>query len=222
MSKLEKLETYIFIDVSNIRSACLRSSNFLIDFYKLIEYFNQKYPNLKKVGYFEGIAIGDKKKQAEFNRLKKAGYEIYSLKRRSYIDGPIYKQVICKKCGHKNRTQVSPKIKKMKSNVDVYLATEVLKITQKAKRMTHIIILSCDGDYAEAIKSAAKNEKVRISVFATPPKKDILKNTVSIRLKELRREIPDQYQLVNIESIKDKIKKSGSEDTLSNVRKHPL
>ena len=213
--ELDKLPTYVFIDTSNIRAACLKSCNIKIDFFRLLDYFRQKYPQLNDVRFYEGIAKGDTKKQETFRLLSEFGYTICGLQRMSYTDMPIVKKFFCKKCGHQNRVTIVSKVKKMKSNVDVYLATEMLDVAYHAKKPMHIILLSCDGDYAEAIKSSVNNKNVFVTVLATPPKKDIKINTLSIRLKKLRSEIPEQYQLSNIETIKKYItKKSGSEDTL--------
>lgn len=68
----------------------------------------------------------------------------------------------------------------------------------------HIIIFSCDGDYAEMIKKILeKNKNAHVSVFATPFTKN--NNYLSIRLKELER--IDRYHLANIMNVKDRIKK---------------
>lgn len=199
------MDTHVFIDVSNIRSSCTKSCNFRIDFLKLIGYLKEKYEKLVNVNYYEGIASDDKEKKKYFEELEKTGFLVRSLTRRTYEDPAIFKYFSCNKCGKRNRVQILPKTVKMKSNVDVFLATEMLEVAHFADKPTHIILFSCDGDYAEAILSAAKNPKVKITVIATPSIKDIKKNTVSIRLKRLRKELPGQYQLVNILSIKDRI-----------------
>lgn len=202
------LPTYVLIDVSNIRSCCLKTCDFRIDFKKLINYLKQKYPKLQDVRYYEGIAKGDEKKSLEFKKLKRSGYTIKSLSRKSYINEAVIKNIECKKCHHKNRITVLPETKKLKSNVDVFLATELLEIAFTAKKPIHIIIFSCDGDYAEAIKSAVKNPNIFITVIATPPIRDIEKNTLSSRLKQLYKDIPTHYQLFNIADIKDYISKN--------------
>lgn len=222
--KLKDRDTYIFIDVSNIRSACLKSCGLRIDFTKLYSYLVNKYPNLKSVRYYEGIARGDKKKQKEFKKLEKLGYSIKSLQRRAYINPAVMKNFECKSCGERNRVEVLRRETTMKSNVDVYLASEMLEIALKAIKPTHIVIFTCDGDYAEAIKIAAKNRKIAFTVISTPPVRYWGKNSLSIRLKELKKSLGKQYHLNNIEDIEDNIKsqgktnphkkKSGSEDTL--------
>ena len=94
----------------------------------------------------------------------------------------------------------------MKSNVVVFLASEMLEIAYKAKAPTHIVVFTCDGDYAEAIKIALRqNPNIKITVVATPPIRDWRKNALSIRLKELRKDFSQQYSLNNIEDIKDNI-----------------
>ena len=66
-------------------------------------------------------------------------------------------------------------------------------------------MVSCDGDYADAIRIALGNQKVRITVMATPSVKKPRKNTLSTRLKDLSRELPTQYKLFNIEDIRDEV-----------------
>ena len=124
----------------------------------------------------------------------------------------------CRHCGSRNRVKVLPSETRMKSNVDVFLASEMLEIAYEAKEPIHIVILACDGDYAEAIKIAAKNKNVRISVIATPSMRDWRKNALSVRLKELRKELSGQYQLNSIANIKDYIIIFA---VISSIRKNP-
>jgi uncharacterized LabA/DUF88 family protein len=203
-SNLTSLDTYVFIDVSNIRYACLRSCNIRLSFPKLIKYFQGKYKHLKSVKYFEGISDNDQTREKQFKSYAKLGYEIRSLSRKTYTDPAVYKGFICKKCKTRNRVKVLEKSKKLKSNVDVYIATELLEIAHLATKPTHIILMSCDGDYAEMIKSATKNTNICITVLATPPSRKY--NALSIRLKNLTEELPQsQYKLVHITSIRERI-----------------
>jgi len=207
-------DTYIFIDVSNIRSSCLKTLGLKVDFLKLLAYFQKKYPNLKDAYYYEGIAKGDTEKQAEFDKLAKKGYIICSLERKVYIEPAMHKNIKCRKCGTERRVQVMKKIVKMKSNVDVYLATDLLKQAYLTKKPITIVLVACDGDYAEMIKSALMtNDNVHISVLATPVVKPIklpggkIKdvNSCSTRLQELRGQFQG-FNLLNIQGIKDLIK----------------
>lgn len=204
--KKKNFDTYVFIDVSNIRSACYKSCGFKIDFIKLYNYLKNKYPKLKDVRYYEGIARNDKDKESVFEQLSNVGYTIRSLRRRAYNNPAIMKSFECRQCGRRNRVEIMPRETKMKSNVDVFLASEMLEIAYEAKNPIRIIIFSCDGDYAEAIRIAAKNKNVNITVIATPSIRDRNKNSLSIRLKELKSELIDQYHLNNINDIKDNIK----------------
>lgn len=88
----------------------------------------------------------------------------------------------------------------------MFLASEVLELAYESTGPLHIIIISCDGDYAEAIRIAAKNPQISITVIATPTTSIRTNNSLSIRLKDLRRELPGQYHLNNIEAIRDSIK----------------
>lgn len=204
--KLQNRKTYVFIDASNIRSACLKSSNFNIDFIKLIEYFKRKYPNLQDVRYYEGIARGDKAKQEIFDTLTEHGYTIKSIQRRTYTDKAIMKKYACNNCGHLNRVEAMKKATKMKSNIDVFLASEMLELAYESNDPLHIVVMSCDGDYAEAIKIAAKDPQISITVIATPTASIKTNNSLSVRLKDLRKELPGQFHLNNIEAIRDSIK----------------
>lgn len=202
---LKDQDTYIYIDVSNIRLACRKTLDFRIDFARMIGYFKQKYPNLKEVRYYEGIAIDDVKKRRMFNFLERKGYIVCPLERKSYNSVETEgREVKCSKCGNEWTVEFAREHKVMKSNVDVYLATELLTRAHKADKPTHIILVSCDGDYAEMIKNALENENVSISVLATPPVRDMRRNTLSVKLRMLRSELP-RYFLTDIRDIKDYI-----------------
>jgi len=201
---LADLDTYVFIDVSNIRYACLRSCNIRLSFPKLIKYFQGKYKRLMSVKYFEGISDNDQTREKQFKSYAKLGYEIHSLSRKAYTDPAVYKEFICKKCKTPNRVKALEKSKKLRSNVDVYIATELLEVAHLATKPTHIILMSCDGDYAEMIRSTVKNTNICVTVPATPPSKKY--NALSIRLKNLTEELPQtQYKLMHITSIRGHI-----------------
>lgn len=204
---LAALETYIYIDVSNIRAACLKTLGFKIDFNSLIRYFERRYPSLRDIRYYEGIAASDEKKRQTFATLKRSGYTICPLERKAYTNPAVFKKVVCKKCGNEFKTQILKKSVSLKSNVDVYIATDILKIAYLAKKPTHIILLSCDGDYAEMVREAINtNPNIHISVIATPPVKGSQKNTLSTRLRKLFNEIP-RYNLIDIRDIRNHISK---------------
>lgn len=157
---------------------------------------------MQKVKYFEGIDKTDTTKLAEFEALKAIGYELKTLERKTYTNSPKFKAFKCKKCNQKNTVEILKESETLKSNVDVYLCSELMGDILLYKRRVHAIILTCDGDYAEMIKNVLdKNPNVYISVFATPFTK--YNNYLSVRLKELER--VDRYFLVNALNIKDKV-----------------
>lgn len=205
-SPILKYNTYIFIDVSNIRSTCQKTLRLRVDFFKLITYFRQKYPNLKDIRYYEGIAKDDLKKQQIFESLKDVGYTICSLERKTYFTTELVKHpTVCPNCQHHWLAQFSKKHKSMKSNVDVYLAAEFLAMSNDVVVPSHFILVSCDGDYAEMIRLAiSRNKNVTVSVLGTPPVRDLRINTLSASLRHLCRELP-RYQLLDISNFKDQI-----------------
>lgn len=163
---------------------------------------------------YEGIARGDSGKQAEFDKLGDAGYDIRSLERKAYTEPPVYREIKCRNCKTKRRVQVLKRATKLKSNVDVYLATDLLKLAYLTRKEIHIILASCDGDYAEMIRSALEmNGNVRIEVLATPvvPRKLKAdgtyedKNTCSTRLQKLRGKLQN-FAMLDIGTIQGLIK----------------
>lgn len=159
--------------------------------------------------YYEGIARGDARKRARFEHLKDCGYTVCPLERKSYvtIENEAF-DVKCPECEHEWVEEIRKERRVMKSNVDAYLATELLAVANDVKFPIHVVLVSCDGDYAEMIRSAiSRNENVSVSVLATPPVRDASKNTLSVSLRRLRNELPLRYQLTNIATIVDKIRR---------------
>jgi len=203
---LKNRKTFVFVDVSNIRYACRRSCGFNLDFQNYYHYLQNKYINLQEVRYYEGIASDDEKKQRYFRRLEKTGYTICSLERKNYTNAAKYANFACAKCGAFNTVQILPKTAKLKSNVDVYMAVDMMKCAIQATKPIHIILVSCDGDFTEAIHGILSvNPNVFITVMATPMTRT--NNCLSMRLKNLRSELPDSMVLVDISTIKKYISK---------------
>ena len=200
---LKTAKTYVYIDVSNIRYACLWSSGFQLDFVKFYAYLKKKYSGLADVRYYEGVADTDKKKKEYMKFLSEVGYTICPLERKSYVVDARYKNFRCLKCGFLNRAKISSRTSKMKSNVDVYLATDMVERMAREKEPVNVVLVSCDGDYVEAIKAGLRlSPRSRIMVLATPMKN--VRNYLSRRLTNLSKEFnQDNYQLLNIENIKD-------------------
>lgn len=208
ISPLLSYDTYVYIDVSNIRLACQKTLGFRIDFVKLMDYFQRKYPNLKEVRYYEGVAKGDLEKQNMFKYLQGRGYTICALERKSYNSTNLDEhEVKCPECDHEWTESFAKERKTMKSNVDVYLASDMIVQASTAERPMRIILVSCDGDYAEAIKNAIHlNDHVLIAVLATPLVQKMARNTLSTRFRDLAAEIPTpRYILQNIKDIRDNI-----------------
>ncbi|MBT3249240.1 MAG: NYN domain-containing protein [Candidatus Pacebacteria bacterium] len=200
---LKDLDTYVYLDSSNIRNA-LRVVGVKLDFIKLYKYLNTTYKHLKTVKYFEGADVKNKKAAKQFKLLEKTGYKMHTLVRKSYQNKAKYRSFKCGDCDKKNTVEILKKSKTLKSNVDVYLCSELMGDLLNVNRPFHIIIFSCDGDFSEMIENMLKkNKHAHITVIATPFTKH--NNYLSIRLKQLER--VDRYYLANIINIKDKIKK---------------
>lgn len=199
--RLADLETYVYIDVSNIRACCLLTLGLEINFIKLMSYLKRKYSALREARYYEGIANDDERKRDLFGELEQIGYKIRALERKAYVSPPVYKIFECERCGHRQSIQVARRSVKLKSNVDVFLATDLLKRAYLAKKPVHLILFSCDGDYAEMIREALEtNRNVFITVVATPSVKDSRKNTLSTRLKRLKGEV-ERFYLTDIRDV---------------------
>lgn len=201
---LKNRETFVFVDVSNIRYACRCSCGFDLDFKKFYRYFQDKYANLQEVRYYEGVASNDERKRRYFQRLEKTGYTICSLERKSYTNEAKYADFECMKCGAVNTVQVLPEITKLKSNVDVYMAVDMMQCAIRATESIHIILVSCDGDFTEAVHGILSvNPSVFVTIMATPMTRT--NNCLSVRLKNLRSELPKDMTLMNIDNIKEQI-----------------
>lgn len=194
--KRSELDTYVFIDVSNIRQACKKGCGFSIDFLKFYKYLAGKYSELKDVRYYEGVAPGDQEKMTYFEGLRKGGLTVCSLERKTYISPAKYKTFSCPKCLYNFRINVAKKITKMKSNVDVYLVSEMLEIASVDRNPKHFMLVSCDGDYAEAIRAIFRiNPNAVVTILATP--KMERNNFLSMRLRSLMREFDSRKFIIN-------------------------
>lgn len=203
---LPEAKTYIYIDVSNIRHACLWSCGFNLDFVKLYSYLKEKYPNVQEIRYYEGVSSRDKKKLRHFRFLSdRIGYKVCSLSRKGYIEPAKYETFECENCKFPNKVKILSENVKLKSNIDVYLTSDMMERVARAGEPINIVILSCDGDYAEAIKAALRlSPNSCVTVLATPMTDT--NNCLSVRLKQLSRELGrENYKLANINNIRDYI-----------------
>lgn len=197
-------KTFVFVDVSNIRYACKYSCEFDLDFKKYYQYLQNKYANLQEVRYYEGVASDDEKKQRYFRWLEKIGYKVCSLERKSYTNEAKYANFECSECGTLNMVQILPETTKLKSNVDVYMAADMLKCAAQAIEPIHIILVTCDGDFTEAIYGVlAVKPNAFVTVMATPMTRT--KNCLSMRLKTLRSKLPNEMALMNIDNLREQI-----------------
>ena len=130
-----------------------------------------------------------------------------SLSRQAYTKRTLDKYIVeCPNCGYKWARQLSGGNKVLKSNVDVYLASEFMLVASRAKDPIHLVLFSCDGDYAEMIRCAIENNRgLHISVVATPYLGQSPLNMLSSKLMKLRKEIV-RYSLQNIGDFIDEIR----------------
>ncbi len=86
----------------------------------------------------------------------------------------------------------------------VKTGSEMMFDAMSARGETHLILLSCDGDYAEMIKKLLRSlPKLHITVLATPYTTPV--NFLSKRLMGLTKELGKQYLLRSMLEIKDKV-----------------
>lgn len=129
---------------------------------------------------------------------------ICALERKSYTNEAKYADFECLECGAVNTVQVLPETTKLKSNVDVYMAVDMMKCAIQATEPIHIILVSCDGDFTEAIHGILSvNPDVFITVMATPVTRT--NNCLSVRLKNLRSELPNDMTLMNIDNLREQV-----------------
>lgn len=198
------LPTYVFVDASNISNACV-GFGMNLDFVRFKWYLERNYPLLVKTFYYEGGVKNDLNKLKYFSKLTRHGYIVRSLQRKTYIQPSVFKDFTCENCGAENRVKVLDEHEELKSNVDVYLATDFLKTAFTVGMPAHLMIVSCDGDYCEPIVEALDLPEIRVSVMAVP-KRGFGQNYLSTRLQELKERFPRSYYLTNILGLEESVK----------------
>ena len=203
---LKHAKTFVFIDVSNIRRACNKGLGFNISFMRFKNYLKHKYHRLEDVRYYEGMSIGDEKKKEYLDYLKKVGgFTICTLERKSYYTGPSEVSCVCDYCGRETKLQIAAGYTKFKSNVDVYIAANMVEIAATNDGPLHFILVSCDGDYDEAVRSVFRiNSNVFFTIIATSLSAKP-ENSMSLRLKNLQSEFQEHLAIVDINVLKDRI-----------------
>jgi uncharacterized LabA/DUF88 family protein len=206
MSKLSELPTYVYIDASNISNA-LRSLGIEIDYEKVYQYLENKYKYLCSVSYFEGVLATNWRKFLEMEQLENFGYEVFCLSRKGYTKKSRERFYRCSQCDHINKVVTLSEKIVYKSNIDVYLCAQLMSDILNKRKPVHVIIFSCDGDFADMIRLLLTyKENVYVSVFATPYVKS--NNYLSKRLKDLY--TYEKYHLIDITNFVDYIEKDGS------------
>lgn len=134
------MKTYAFIDASNIIYGT-RDEGWKVDFRKLFKYLKERY-KCKKVYYFAGLEVTNKKQEKFYKLLKKFGYELVlkSVKIYAQPGGGTVR----------------------KANCDVDLTFYAMRDISRFER---VILFSGDGDFEILLKHFVK-EKKQVIVIA--------------------------------------------------------
>ena len=140
----EKRIAALFVDGSNLYSTS-KALGWDVDFKKLIDFYKNKYELLRAYYYTAVPAEGDSTLRPLVDYLDYNGW--------NFVQKPT-----------KNFTN-SEGLKKIKGNMDIEIAVDILKLVFKS-RIDEIILFSGDGDFRYLV-SAVKEEGVKVNVVST-------------------------------------------------------
>lgn len=140
------MKTALFIDGSNIYAAA-RQLNFMVDYKKLLAYFNQD-KSVMRAFYYTALLPPDAEGQDQLRPLldwlEYNGYAVVTKMAKVWED---------KVTG----------LTKIKGNMDGELAVDAMKM---AKHITHAVIFSGDGDFTYLVR-AIQEQGVHVTIVST-------------------------------------------------------
>lgn len=192
---------FAFIDVYNTTNTTEKLHNFVIDWYKLIDYLKEQW-NCEKVFFYAGIEIGDTNTEQEYLELQKIGYEMRTKPTMSYKRKDKTVKMICSKCGESNTKNIPMGYDK-KSNCDSELTVDTLELAESG---TEMCIFTGDGDFKYLIERLVE-KGVSIKIVSSNVKPSpVINRRFSSRLRELLKK--PEVNLIEINNLKERIKKT--------------
>lgn len=200
------MEFYAFIDVHNTEGTAHKLCGFSVDWHKLCGYLCAEW-KCSKVFFYAGIENGDDETAKEFDSLSKLDYSVVRTKSVTIYKKPNRKvEVACTKCGEENVAIVDMGYDK-KGNCDVDLTIDAL---ENSKSDTEFYVFTGDGDFEPLIRKALNKGVSKVHVVSSSKaflRSGVPSRRLAVRLQRLFKEFPKQVDLIDIDSLKFKIKR---------------
>jgi uncharacterized LabA/DUF88 family protein len=202
------MRRYAFIDVQNTESTAQQFCGFSIDWNKLYDYLHDDKWSCDKIFYYTGIETGDDALANEFENLAKQpgcivrAKPVFLFKRRDKMV-----RINCVKCHEENVSVVEMGYDR-KANCDVELTMDVLENTT-AEPEVELLIFTGDGDFEPLIRKVAGVAK-KVYIISNTKRFEVaglIKARFSSKLKKLLEDMNDKVFFINIDNLKNRIKR---------------
>ncbi|MFH1192846.1 MAG: NYN domain-containing protein [Candidatus Jorgensenbacteria bacterium] len=173
---------------------------------KLLEHLKMEW-ECGMIYFYAGIEGGDSEAIKEFDNLSKFEYATVRTKRIDIYKNPDRRiEIACAKCGENNVT-VTDMGYTHKGNCDVDLTIDVLDLSCGGNEF---FIFTGDGDFKPLVKKALDKGVSKVHIVSSD--KTIMKvgipyRRLATKLKALFKEFPNKVDLIDINSLKFKIKR---------------
>ena len=200
------MDKYAFIDVRNADATTSELCGFYIDWGKLHKHLIERL-GCKQAFYYTGIEQGNDEETKEFDALSRLDSSVARTKPMQIYKIPDRKiSVVCNKCGESVVDTIDMGYKR-KGNCDVDLTIDLL---ENAKSETEMYLFTGDGDFAPLVRKAIERGVSKVHIVSSDKvimRAGIPNRRLSTKIKALFKEFRGKVDLVDIDSLRDRIKK---------------
>lgn len=199
------MKRYAFIDVQNTETTAIKVLGFEIDWKKLSKVLINDWGCID-VNLYPGIDYTDEQRQKVFQDLADFGVNVIPKYYRVYKVGDKVVQHKCVECNADQAVTIDMGYQ-WKCNCDVELTLDVMNLDFQH---TEVLIFTGDGDFEYLVKHVIKKGG-KVAIISTSRKHRIggryFTSRLSTKLKNLRKEYPNDFRIVELNNLKLKIKK---------------
>ncbi len=199
---------FAFVDIHNTEGTTHKLCGFSVDWHKLCVYLKIEW-GCEKTFFYAGIENGDDTTAREFDSISKLDCGIVRTKTIQIYKKPnrmVNNQ--CSKCGENNVVIVDMGYER-KGNCDVDLTIDAL---ENAGADNEFYFFTGDGDFAPLVRKSLDKGVSKVHIVSSsksfmPLGVTIPNKRLAKKLKDLFREFPTQVDLIDIDSLKFRIKR---------------
>ncbi len=173
---------YAFIDVQNTMGTVNQLLNFSIDWGKLIRHLKNEKWDCAKVFYYKGRRKGEEEDK-RIQDLENLGYIVRSKLTHIHPDKTFTQKGFCQKCGAETESKYIIK-GDHKSNCDVELTVDALKIAYANNSEKEFLIFTGDGDFRFLIEALIE-KGIKVIIISNTKKNSNGDKRFSTRLRDL-------------------------------------